>query len=119
MIDTQQIADLEARVLRIIDLAERLRVENLALNEELQASIVRNGELETQFEQLREGQQEVDKIISRTLKKLDGLENAWAESQVQEISKSKAKANRKTPTPILSESNSDMQGSSENFSGDL
>ena len=79
MISVQQIADLEARVLRAVDLIERLRGENRTLSAALDSSEKRARELEGTLEELRGGQQEVEQIIVRTLQKLDGLENAWAE----------------------------------------
>ena len=115
MMDTQQIANLEARVLRIIGLTEQLQTENLALTDELQTSRDRNGELEIKIERLREGQTEVEKIISRTLQKLDGLESTWAELQVHAKPKGRATASRKNPSlsSERSQSNSETQDSSE------
>lgn len=93
MIRVQQIADLEARVLRAVDLIERLRAENRTLNAELTASRERltesqerltesqerSRQLEEQLTELRSDQENVEQIIVRTLDKLDGLEDAWAE----------------------------------------
>lgn len=81
MIRVQQIADLEARVLRAIDLIERLRTENRTLNASLESAEQRSRDLEIMLENLRGDQQNVEQIILRTLNKLDGLEDAWAELQ--------------------------------------
>ena len=81
MIRVQQIADLEARVLRAIDLIERLRTENRTLNASLESAEQRSRDLEIMIENLRGDQQNVEQIILRTLNKLDGLEDAWAELQ--------------------------------------
>lgn len=81
MIRLQQIADLEARVLRAIDLIERLRAENRTLGTALEAAERRSRELEGTLETLRSDQQKVEQIILRTLNKLDGLEETWAEMQ--------------------------------------
>ena len=115
MMDTQQIANLEARVLRIIGLTEQLQPENLALTDDLQTSKARNGELEIKIEKLRESQTEVEKIISRTLQKLDSLESAWAELQVQAKPQGRATDSRKnlSRSSERSESNPETQYSSE------
>ena len=81
MIRVQQIADLEARVLRAIDLIERLRTENRTLGASLESAEQRSRDLEIMLENLRGDQQNVEQIILRTLNKLDGLEDAWAELQ--------------------------------------
>ncbi len=81
MIRVQQIADLEARVLRAIDLIERLRTENRTLNASLESAEQRSRDLEIMLENLRGDQQNIEQIILRTLNKLDGLEDAWAELQ--------------------------------------
>lgn len=113
--DTQQIANLEARVLRVIGLTEQLQSEKLALTDELQTSKTRNDELEIKIEQLKDGQQEVEKIISRTLQKLDGLEGAWAQLQIQADPKGRVTDSRKNPSPSSerSESKSETQDSFE------
>lgn len=93
MIRVQQIADLEARVLRAVDLIERLRAENRTLSteltesrerltesrERLTESQERSRQLEEKLTELRSDQENVEQIIVRTLDKLDGLEDAWAE----------------------------------------
>lgn len=79
MIGVKQIADLEARVLRAVELIERLRNENRTLSSELQVSETLTRKQEGMLKQLRDGEQEVEQIIVRTLSKLDGLESAWAE----------------------------------------
>lgn len=91
MIRVQQIADLEARVLRAVDLIERLRAENRKLSAELsesrkrlQESEVRSKQQEEMLESLRSDQQNVEQIILRTLDKLDGLEDDWAEMQQED-----------------------------------
>ena len=81
MIRVQQIADLEARVLRAIDLIERLRAQNRTLSASLESAEARTQELEGMLENVRGDQQNVEEIIQRTLNKLDGLEDAWAEMQ--------------------------------------
>ncbi len=81
MIRVQQIADLEARVLRAIDLIERLRAQNRTLSASLESAEARTQELEGMLETVRGDQQNVEEIIQRTLNKLDGLEDAWAEMQ--------------------------------------
>lgn len=81
MIRVQQIADLEARVLRAIDLIERLRTENRTLSASLESAEQRSRELEGTLENVRGDQHNVEEIIQRTLNKLDGLEEAWAELQ--------------------------------------
>ena len=81
MIRVQQIADLEARVLRAIDLIERLRAQNRTLSASLESAEARTQELEGMLENVRGDQQNVEEIIQRTLNKLDGLEDAWAEIQ--------------------------------------
>lgn len=81
MIRVQQIADLEARVLRAIDLIERLRAQNRTLSASLESADARTQELEGMLENVRGDQQNVEEIIQRTLNKLDGLEDAWAEMQ--------------------------------------
>lgn len=91
MIRVQQIADLEARVLRAVDLIERLRADNRKLSAELSSSRerlreseVRSKQLEEMLDSLRSDQENVEQIILRTLDKLDGLEDDWAEMQQQE-----------------------------------
>ncbi len=81
MIRVQQIADLEARVLRAIDLIERLRAENRTLSTSLESAEARAREAEGMLESVRSDQQGVEEIVQRTLNKLDGLEEAWAEMQ--------------------------------------
>ena len=88
MIRVQQISDLEARVLRAVDLIERLRAENRTLSEalaesreRLEESEGRSREMEEKLAALRSDQENVEQIIVRTLDKLDGLEDAWAEQQ--------------------------------------
>lgn len=88
MIRVQQISDLEARVLRAVDLIERLRAENRTLSaelaesrERLEESEGRSQQLEEKLASLRSDQENVEQIIVRTLDKLDGLEDAWSEQQ--------------------------------------
>ena len=81
MIRVQQIANLEARVLRAIDLIERLRAQNRTLSTSLESAEARTRELEGMLDTVRGDQQNVEEIIQRTLNKLDGLEDAWAEMQ--------------------------------------
>ncbi len=88
MIRVQQIADLEARVLRAVDLIERLRAENHTLSaelsesrERLQESEARSRGLEKTLDDLRSEQEKVEQIVVRALDKLDGLEDAWPEQR--------------------------------------
>ena len=92
MIRVQQIADLEARVLRAIDLIERLRAENRSLTTSLESAEQRTRELEGTLDNIRGDQQGVEEIIQRTLNKLDGLEEAWAEMQKDDAPQEAASA---------------------------
>ena len=80
----QQIADLEARVLRVIDLIERLRTENRTLTAELESTEQRSREQGKVLANLHSDQQNVEEIIVRTLNKLDGLEDAWEEMKQED-----------------------------------
>ena len=100
MIRVQQIADLEARVLRAIDLIERLRTENRSLSAALESAEQRSRELEEMLANLRDDQQNVEQIILRTLNKLDGLEDAWSELQQEDRpAAASADAPDEEPTP--------------------
>jgi predicted nuclease with TOPRIM domain len=99
MIRVQQIADLEARVLRAIDLIERLRTENRTLSASLDSAEQRSRELEGMLDNLRGDQQNVEQIILRTLNKLDGLEDAWAEMQQEDPAPADRTATPPDPPP--------------------
>jgi peptidoglycan hydrolase CwlO-like protein len=111
MIRVQQIADLEARVLRAIDLIERLRTENRTLNASLESAEQRSRDLEIMLENLRGDQQNVEQIILRTLNKLDGLEDAWAELQQRDQPAAPpADTSASPPDPPPSPPGSDVSG---------
>lgn len=105
MISVQQIEDLESRVLRVVDLIEQLRGENRILRTALDASEHHTQELEGMLEELRGGQQEVEQIIVRTLQKIDGLENTWAElgeESTPDVDQTKDTSNSKAEEPKAS-----------------
>ena len=98
MSDVHKIADLETRVLRAIDLIGRLREENQTLRSSLETTQQRSHQQDDIVAKLRADHQNVEEVIVRTLSKLDGLEDTWAEIQQKDPSSDESFG---VPSPVI------------------
>jgi FtsZ-binding cell division protein ZapB len=80
MISLEQIRLLEGKISRAIDLIRVLKEENTTLRRGLDSAQARMKELETLVEGFKSDQKEIESVIVRTLKNLDDLEDAGAET---------------------------------------